>query len=160
MKKLLPLLCGALLLLAACRRDAAITDTTLTFPTGTWNHFQPEQLDVRVDNVEDYYDNDLTVSVDTARYRYSEFPVRFELTSPAGESRQFYSKVTLKENGRWRGEAEGGLRTVKGRVRSYFSFNHAGTHSLSLYQTTGQFDLEGIHSLRLQITRATVDYNL
>ena len=82
------------------------------------------------------------------------------LEAPGGEERQFYGTVLFKDNDRWRGQIKDGYRTASGRIRSYFSFNNKGTHHLRVSQATSQYDLEGIHSLRLTVTKAPVDYDL
>lgn len=157
--RIITLLC-AVALLAACHRGNTIFDQTHTLDGNRWNRFTPEEFQIPIHNVEDYYNIDFTVSVDTALYRYGEFPVMVILTSPGGEERQFFHTIMLRENGRWRGETRDGYRTVQGRVRSYFTFNHKGTHTMAVSHTTSQYDLEGIHSLQVSIEKAKLDYNL
>lgn len=149
-----------LLVLTGCRHGNIVYDEQHTFERDSWNHFKPEQFDINIDNEEDYYHIDFCVSVDTVRYRYDEFPCMIILTSPAGEERQFYHTMLLKENGHWRGEVDGDYRTVRGRVRSYFTFNRHGEHSMKVAQATSQYDLEGIHSLQVQVEKAKLEYNL
>ena len=99
-------------------------------------------------------------SVDTALYRYESLPLTVNIYSPAGEHRMFYAEIPLKENGRWRGEMEDGYMRVRHRIRSYFSFNNAGTHRIDIGQATSQYDLEGVHSVGVHIDRTKLDYNL
>ena len=146
-----------LLSLGACNDGKTICDETITFEKNTWNRFKPEQIDFDVKNVEDYYNIDLTVQIDTAVYRYDEFPIMVILTNEYGEERQFFHEIKMKENNRWRGEQEGKLRAIKGRVRSYFTFNHVGEQKMRISQFTSQFDLEGIHSIQLEIEKAKLD---
>ena len=153
----LPLL--ALLLLTACGHKAALHEER-QFAGDIWNRFTPEQFEVSIDNENNYYNIDFTVAVDTARYRYDAVPVMVILTSPAGEERQFYGNVALTEKGRPRGEIQQGYRVATGRIRSYFSFNRPGTHRMAVSQATSQYDLEGIHSLTVSVTRAKIDYDL
>lgn len=157
-KTILPLLLS-LLLATACSKSNIIHEENRVFNTNTWNRFTPEKFEVKVDNVEDYYNIDFTVSVDTMLYRYDHFPVMVIMQSPSGEERQFYHTIQLKENGRWRGEIADGYRQVKGRARSYFSFNHTGTHILNISHQTPQFDLEGIHAFGIQVERTKLHYD-
>ena len=158
MKRLIPCLLG-LLLLVSCGRKTVINEEH-TFDGNIWNRFTPEEFKLSVDNIENYYHIDLTAAVDTTVYRYSELPVMFILKAPGGEERQFYGAVVLKEKGRWRGEMTDGYRTASGRIRSYFSFNSKGTHTVDVSHATSQYDLEGVHSITLSVTKAKVDYDL
>ncbi|MBR4738883.1 MAG: hypothetical protein IK058_02660 [Bacteroidales bacterium] len=140
--------------------DKPFFDEERTFDRNVWNRFTAETFDIHVNNVENYYNIDVTVAVDTTVYRYEQVPMMFILKGAGGEERQFYGTVLLKEKGRWRGETQDGLRMVNGRIRSYFSFNRKGDFRLEVSQSTSQYDLEGIHSLTVVITKAKVDYDL
>lgn len=157
--RLLPAAVCAALLLAACSGNTLL-DEEHTFDRNVWNRFTPELFDLSVSNIENYYNIDFTVAVDTAVYRYDALPLMIILQAPGGEERQFYGNITLKEQGRWRGEMRDGYRTVDGRIRSYFSFTSKGTHQMAVSQTTSQYDLEGVHSLSVSIVRAKIDYDL
>ena len=148
-----------MLLMVSCG-DKNIVDERHTFDGDRWNRFSPEQFNFSVGNIENYYNIDITAAVDTALYRYSELPLMLILEAPGGEERQFYGTVLFKDNDRWRGQIKDGYRTASGRIRSYFSFNNKGTHHLRVSQATSQYDLEGIHSVTLNVTRAKVDYDL
>lgn len=154
-----PLFICTLLLMASCGSKTVITEQH-TFDGNRWNRFTPEEFNFSVNNIDNYYHIDLTAAVDTSVYRYSELPVMFILKAPGGEERQFYGAVVLKDKGRWRGEMTDGCRTATGRIRSYFSFNSKGRHSLSVSHATSQYDLEGVHSITLTVTKAKVDYDL
>lgn len=145
---------------SACHRGNTIFDEQRTFEHDVWNHFKPEEFNIDVANEMDYYNIDITVCVDTAIYRYNDFPCMAILKSPSGEIRQFYHTVSLKEKGRWRGEQNGRYRTVQGRVRSYFTFNRKGEYQLQISQITGQYDLEGVHSLQMKVEKTKLDYDL
>ena len=157
-----PLYLGAMLLtlmLSACGSNT-LFEQQRTFKHNVWNNFTPELFDIEVKNIDNYYHIEFTAAVDTSVYRYDNVPFLIELTSPNGEERQFYGTILLKENGRWRGEMVDGYRVATGRIRSYFSFNHRGLHHLSVAQNTSQYDLEGIHSLTVSVTKAKLDYDL
>ena len=159
MKRTLLIAALSALLLISCSKNTVFEETR-TFKGNIWNHFTPEVFDITIDNTEDYYNLDFLAAVDTGRYRYDNVPVMIELTSPGGELRQFYGVVALKENNRWRGEMEDGYRVASGRIRSYFSFNSRGTHRMEVSHTTSQYDLEGVHSLSVVVTKAKIDYDL
>ena len=63
MKRLYILLLGALLLTGCSKK--VLFDEQHDFANHTWNRFTPEVFNIDVDNVEDYYNIDLTIAVDT-----------------------------------------------------------------------------------------------
>ena len=69
MKKLLYFSLAALLF-AACG-NSILYDEERTFNNNVWNGFTPEVYTLDINNIEDYYNIDITVAVDTARYRFS-----------------------------------------------------------------------------------------
>lgn len=160
MNRLIPILASTLLCLFTACSSNTVFDDEHTFDRNVWNRFTPEVYELNINNIEDYYNIDFTVAVDTTVYRYDEVPVIIELKAPGGEQRQFYGHVVLREKGRWRGEMSDGFRVVTGRIRNYFSFNAKGRHQMEVRHTTSQYDLEGIHSLKVTVTRAKIDYNL
>ena len=148
-----------LLTLSACGKKTIIDDER-TFGRDVWNRFTPEVFEFNVSNTEDYYNIDLTVTVDTTLYRYGSLPLTVNLYSPNSERRMFYAEVPLKENDRWRGEmAEGNYRTVSHHIRTFFSFNAKGDHRMEIGQGTSQYDLEGIHSVQLTVETVKLDYS-
>lgn len=157
MKHTLPILALTLTLLTACSNKILVDDER-TFDGDRWNRFTPEVFEIDVDNIEDFYNIDLSVSIDTALYRYESVPVTINLYSPNSERRMFYAEVPLKLNGRWRGEVVDGRRTASRHIRTFFSFNSKGEHRMEVGQATSQYDLEGIHSLRLNIYKVELDY--
>lgn len=128
------------------------------FSEDIWNRFTPEVFETHVGNIDAYYNIDLTVSIDTAIFRYTSLPLTVNIYSPNGEHRMFYSEVPLKENGRWKGEIDDGRRKASTHVRTFFSFNGKGEHRIEIGQATSQYDLEGIHSIELDIYKIKLDY--
>ena len=157
MKKILFAILGALMLAACGSKN--IIDEERTFAGGVWNRFTPEVFEVEVTNTDDYYNMDFTATVDTALFRYTTLPVTVNIYSPGGERRTFHTAVILKENGRWKGEAKGGMREVTTRVRTFFSFNSKGSHRMEIAQATSQYDLEGIGGFRLTVENTKIDYS-
>ena len=160
MKNIFVAILGALLLCSCTNKT--LLDDERTFDRNIWNRFTPEIYEVNVGNIDDYYNIDVTAVIDTAVYRYQTVPLLFDLHSPNGEQRSFYAEVPFTENGRWRGEMvpNSTLRTANRRIRAFFSFNSVGTHRMEIKQTTSQYDLEGIHTLRVTISKAPLDYDL
>ena len=156
MKKIIIAILGVLLL-GGCGKKNVI-DEERTFDKGVWNHFTPEVFEVTVNNTEDYYNIDMTATVDTALFRYNILPLTVNIYSPNGERRMFYASIPTKENGRWKGEKKGDRREITSRVRTFFSFNSTGTHRVEIAQATSQYDLEGINSFRLTIENTELDY--
>lgn len=159
MKHLLLSLAAASMLLSACSGKRLLDDSH-TFHNDVWNRFKPEQFEASPKNNRDYYNIDFSTSVDTAVFRYSSLPLLVRMHSPAGEERSFYAEIPLKENGHWLGDTKEGRCTVRHRIRSFFSFNHAGSHRIEIGQTTSQYDLEGVHAIGIHIVRTKLDYNL
>ena len=157
MKKIIPIVLGVLLFASCGGKN--ILDEDREFNRDIWNRFTPESFEFQVNNTNDYYNIDLTVAIDTAIYRYRQFPVYLELKSPDGESRRFNGQVDFMERGSWRGEEQGPYRVITGRMRSYMSFNSKGHHTLEVGQTTSQYDLEGIHSIKANIYKVKLDYD-
>ncbi len=156
-KLLLPVL--TLFLFTACGSKVVFHEQHL-FDRDVWNRFTPEVFQIDINNIDNYYDIDFTATVDTALYRYDVLPVMIELNSPSGEQRQFYGTIVLKERGHWRGDPDAGYRQVTGRIRNYFSFNSRGSHRFQVKQRTSQYDLEGVHSLAVTITKAKLNYEM
>ena len=151
------LLAVTTILLVSCTNKSVI-DEVRTFDSDKWNRFSPEVFNLYVKNIDNFYDIDLCVSVDTAVFRYEDLPLTVNLYSSNRERRMFYANVPLKQNGRWRGEIIDGYRTVNQHIRTYFSFNAKGEHRMEVGQATSQYDLEGVHSMGLNIYKVDLDY--
>ena len=157
MRKILIAVLGVLLFCSCGKKN--IIDEERTFGKGVWNHFSPEVFEVNVSKTEDYYNIDMTATVDTSVFRYQILPLTVNIYSPNGERRMFYASIPTKENGRWKGEIKDGKRVITSRVRTFFSFNSTGTHRMEIAQATSQYDLEGIDSFRLTIENTEIDYS-
>lgn len=158
-KILYPLLLTAAALFAGCNNKVVIDDER-TFANDVWNRFTPEVFDIDIDNTDNYYNIDFSVSIDTAHFRYSSMPFTVNIYSPTGERRMFYTTIYFKDKGRWNGEpAADGYYVFSNRIRSYFSFNSRGTNKIEVAQATSQYDLEGVHSLGVYIEKTSVDYD-
>lgn len=147
------------LLTAACH-SKSLTDEVHTLTNNVWNRFTPEAFEVVPAHKGDYFNIDVSTSVDTTLYRYSSLPLTVKIYGPSGEHRMFYAEIPLKENGRWQGEVKEGYREVRHRIRTYFCFNAEGQHRIDIGQATSQYDLEGVHSIGLHIDRTKLDYTM
>ena len=157
MKRLYILLLGALLLTGCSKK--VLFDEQHDFANHTWNRFTPEVFNIDVDNVEDYYNIDLTIAVDALLYNQAVRPLTLNHYSPNGDRRMFYSSIALKKNGRWQGTDHQGIRVVTERIRAFFSFNNEGSHRLEIGQATSKYDLRGMVSLNAYVERAKLDYD-
>ncbi len=157
MKRLYPIVLGIFFLVSCGGKD--ILDEEREFGRDIWNRFTPETFEFTVNDIDAYYNVDLTVTIDTALFRYDHFPVYLDLKSPDGESRRFNGQVDFKQLGTWRGEEQGQYRVICGPMRNYMSFNSKGHHTLEVGQTTSQYDLEGIHSVAVHIYKVKLDYD-
>lgn len=157
MRKLLIALMGVCLLCSCGKKN--ILDESHAFDRNIWNRFTMEEFSFHVPNIDNYYNIDITVAVDTLHYRYNTVPLAVNIVSPDGEKRRILTSVALKEKERWRGEMQDGYRYAQGRVRSYFSFNSKGQYRMEVGQQTSQYDLEGIHSVAVRIEKAKLDYS-
>ena len=158
-KKTLFLLLFASLAIS-CGGKKTLLDEERTFPNTVWNRFTPQVYTVDVQQPDTYYNIDLEVVVDTARMRGTQLPLTVNLYSPDNERRMFYSGIEFIQNGRWKGEAADnpGQRVLHQTIRSFFSFNRKGEHRLEIGQATSQYDLDGVHSLKVTISKAELDY--
>ncbi len=155
--RVIPILIICLTLLS-CGKNKSIVEEKREFVGHVWNRFSPEKYEFDVNNIEKYYNIDLTISVDTTLFRYNSLPLTVNLYSPTSEHRMFYAEIPLKENGRWKGEMDEGQRKVTTHIRTFFSFNSKGTHNMEIGQATSQYDLEGIQSMDLNIYTVKLDY--
>ena len=134
-----------------------LIDEQRSFPNDVWNRVTPETFEIDVPDASDYFNIDLSVTVDTALYRYNEMPFYMDIYSPDGTRRHLTPQFLVKENGRWKGESKDGYREVTSRVQHFFFFNQNGTHRIEVRQATSQYDLEGIHSYGIRIEKADLD---
>lgn len=158
MKRLLPLL-AAITLLVSCSSKNVI-DEERVFDRNIWNRFTPEVFHFDVPDADGFYNIDITVAIDPARYRYDHVPLAINLISANGETRRILTSVALKENDHWRGEMQENYRVATGRIRSYFSFNSKGAYTMEVGQQTSQYDLEGMHSVAVHIVKTKLDYDM
>ncbi|MBP3763295.1 MAG: hypothetical protein J6I49_05365 [Bacteroidales bacterium] len=144
--------------LTACG-NTKLVDEERTFASDIWNRFTPEVFELKVTDADMYFNVDFTVEVDTVLYRYDDFPMIIDIYDTDGTHRHLTPVLKVRENGRWKGEQRDRYRRVEARLFNYFAFNAPGDYRYEVKQGTSQYDLEGIHSLRLAITEAKLDYS-
>jgi len=149
-----PLLLLCATLLSGCG-SKSILDATTTFDGGIWFRFKPEKYIFTVPSAEDCYNIDLTTVIDTSRYCEDALPVILTLASPEGETRtMFYTVILRNRSGNFLGEfSDEGRLVCHSRIREYFYFNTEGQFSIEFGQRTHKYQIEGIESTRLQITK-------
>ena len=144
--------------MCSCNRDT-IFDEERSFSNDTWNRFQNETFEVSANNVDDFYDFYITVTIDTAQYIYRTLPLNINLYSPNGERRMFQGTVTLRTpDGRLKGTTEGTLLTTTKKVRDCYCFNVKGSHRIEIGQATNYYDIHGVKSIRMNITKTKLEY--
>ena len=151
------LLCTALLCSCA---NKTLLDETRTFQNDTWMRFQPEKFQVEAPNTEDCYNFVLSVTVDTMRYRQPSVPVTIEIESPSTEKRTLFSTLVLRnQDGKWLAHANpDGTMSATQTVRQFYFFNTTGTHTVTIGQRTNKYEIHGIKSLHLNVTKAKLEY--
>lgn len=146
-------------LLCSCGNKTLLDDTR-TFANDTWMRFTPEHFDIHATSTDDCYNFNVTLTIDTARYRETALPIMIEMQSPEHEKRTLFSTILFRNHeGSWLGSFDdNGLLTVTQTVRQFYFFNTTGTHSLDLSQRTHRYEIHGIKSLNLNITKAKLEY--
>ena len=149
----------ATLLLCSCG-NKTLLDETRTFANDTWLRFTPEHFDIQATSTDDCYNFNVTLVIDTAHYRETALPIMLEMESPEHEKRTLFSTILFRNHeGSWLGTFDDNdLLTVTQTVRQFYFFNTKGTHSLNLSQRTHRYEIHGIKSLNLCITKAKLEY--
>ena len=146
------------LTLSSCKGKELINETR-GFEDNKWLHFSPERFDFSVDNIDECYNINIAVTVDTSSFRYSSLPLIVNIYSPSGEQRNFRSTLNMRnKDGIWLGEWNDGLFTHTTCVRSFFFFNDKGDYKMEIGQGTDRYELGGVNSISLTIEQAELKY--
>lgn len=146
-------------LLSSCQRGGVVYDGTKELPEGRWMRFEPTEFDIDVRSAEDCYEIEAVLVLDTSRFREAALPIVLKVVSPAGETRTLFSTIMLKgTDGRClaQGSQAGGC-LFRQRVREYFYFNNKGAHRISVGQRTSRYEISGIHSIGITISKAQLE---
>ena len=65
-------------LLCSCGNKTLLDDTR-TFANDTWMRFTPEHFDIHATSTDDCYNFNVTLTIDTARYRETALPIMIEM---------------------------------------------------------------------------------
>jgi len=133
-------------------------DEERTFPNNVWNSQTPEIFEIDIKDSNAFYTITYTVAIDTAVYRYQTIPFYTDIYTPDNAHRHLTPEFPIKQYGRWKGEMEDGYRVVTKQLYEYFPFSKTGIQRIEVRQATSQFDLEGIHSFKISIKKADLDF--
>jgi len=153
MKKLIPLL-FVLPLLCSCGKT--LFHESHTFTNDTWMRFEPETFNIGINNVDDYYDIVMTVSIDTNIYTSRNFPLVVNMTSDEGETRMVYADIPLFESksGKRTGKLEGSVQSASGKAWKYLCFNRKGNFKLEVKQGTSKYEISGVKAFAVDVEKA------
>ena len=129
-----------------------------TFAHNVWNSQTPEVFEIDIKDSNTFYTITYTVSLDTAVYRYETFPFYTDIYTPDGAHRHLTPEFAIKQYGRWKGEMHDGYRVITKQLYEYFPFSKTGKQRIEVRQATSQYNLEGIHSFRITIQKANLDF--
>lgn len=129
-----------------------------TFANNVWNSQTPEVFEINITDPDAYYTITFSVAIDTAVYRYEDFPFYANIFTPDGAHRHLSPQFPVKQYGRWKGEMRNGYRVITKQLYEYFPFSKAGKQRIEVKQATSQFNLEGIHAFAIDIKKADLDF--
>ncbi len=155
MKKILTLLCAALLAagFAACNKP--LLDDTHHFVNEKWMRFEPEKYSFEVSNIDDCYDIVLTLRIDTTRFADKELPLIVDLYTANDEHRMFTTAATLHDrHGNLNGTRMGQYVDITVAAKRFLYFNTAGTQRLEIKQATSRYEIDGLNSLTVAVRKS------
>lgn len=110
-----------------------------------------------VHNIEDCYNIDAIVKVDTTRYTANQIPLVVNFDNDNGEQRMFYSMISLRDkNGKLAGTKDGPYVTVRSHIKEYFFFNYQGTNKIAIKQGTDKYEIHGIAEFGLAVEKVNL----
>lgn len=155
MKHLLYILLSTLVALCFASCGKVVFEEEHDIDNQTWMRFEPEAFDFKISNVEDCYDIDATICVDTTLYLAKEFPLVVDLTSQDGEHRMFYSYIQLRDSQNHSlGKADGKYVTVKAHIKDYFYFNKPCPYHLEIKQGTSKYEIRGVSKFGVRVVKS------
>ena len=129
------------------------------FPNNVWNSQTPEVFEINVTDADAYYTIVFAVAIDTAVYRYDNFPFYANIFTPDGAHRHLSPSFPVKQYDRWKGEVRDGYHVISKQLYEYFPFSKAGKQRIEVKQATSQFNLEGVHAFYISIKKADLDFD-
>ncbi len=155
MKRILILLCAALMLAGLTACNKTILDETHTFTNETWLRFEPESYSFDIDDCYDCYDLLLTLRIDTTRYTDNVLPLIVDLYTANQEHRMFTTELKLHDrNGTLNGKRLGKYVDVTVPAKRFFYFNTEGTQRMEIKQATSRYEIAGINRLTATVQKS------
>lgn len=146
------------LIVVGCKKS--VVEEEKVVKNGVWNRFETLDWNFYVTNAEECYDLWGIAEIDTTKLRDKELPLIVELTSEAGEHRQWRAYMAVRDNsGKTTGKPSGTNKVLcQTKLRGYFFFNGKGTYSLKLKQGTSRYDIAGVERVKLKIEQSKLEY--
>ncbi len=155
MKRILTLLCAALMTVGFAACNKTLLDDTHHFANEKWMRFTPEKYSFEVSNIDDCYDILLTLRIDTTRYSANELPLIIDLYTANDEHRQFSAEAKLHDrNGTLNGTRMGQYVDITIPAKRFFYFNSSGTQRLEIKQATSRYEIDGINRLTVEVKKS------
>lgn len=150
------------ILMTSCGRT--IFHETHKLENETWYRLDQEGTTIAsqtfsfdVNNIEECYNIDAIVKVDTTRYTSDQLPLIVNFNNDDGEQRMFYSMISLRDkSGKLAGPTDGPYVTVRSHIKEYFFFNHKGTNNLAIKQGTNKYEIHGIAEFGLVVEKVNL----
>lgn len=160
MKKTLFLALLGSMILCGCNKKTILNDTH-GFANNTWMRFEPEVFKYNIPNDEDFYNIDFTIELDTTQVSLGRsLPMVVDFYTEEGEHRMANFSFQLKDDhtGYYLGTHQGPNVVISNPFREFMSYNQAGAHRLEIKQGTSKYEIHGIVSLNVQITKAKLTF--
>ena len=139
--------------MVSCGKKTLI-DETHNFKNNCWLRFNPEVYRFDVNNTNDSHCIALTLRYDTNVFNASELPLVVDFFIDSNEMHNFFPTLRLRDaKGSLRGTAIGNYCTVTDTIDSRRIYNNKGSYTYRIKQGTSKYELYGISSLTLTVTR-------
>ena len=145
---------------AACSNEGkVIFDQTVSFENEKWLRQDNKIFNIDVNNVEDCYNINVKLKIDTSMVRGDQLPLIIDLYSENGERRNWRSFVKLRtKEGNWLCPIEGKYAVADQRIKDYFFFNSKGTHRLEIHHGTDRYEIYGVNEMGVRVVTAKLEY--
>lgn len=136
-----------------------VFDETHAIKNNNWMRFEPETFMVDIRNADDYYNVDMTVTIDTNMVKGKDFPLVINIISEDDELRMFDSHIPLVDykTGKRLGTFEGSVQTATFCVRKFMSFNKSGKYKVEVKQGTPKYELPGVYQFGVRVEKAKLE---
>ncbi len=142
-----------LLMFASCGPDVIYEDY-VTIPEGGWSKDSMASFNVKIDDVNTYYDIFINVR-NKSDYPNSNIWLFIDVTSPEGKTiRDTINCYLADEHGKWIGSGWGDLFLVHYPYRRNVKFAEPGDYRFNIIQGMRYDELEGIHNIGITIEKS------